>query len=392
MKLSKSRFVGKLALRDIKEDKKVSTIVILMLSFSFLNLVFFPAFINGLSLTFTDSIIEAQTGHVSIEAENGRISNVDSLVEKISRLEDTETVEKVIRVRSTASYEGESTPATLVGTSANQFTGYTSKMRSGMFLKKDSSEVVVGQFLTDESSISRVEGIGIERGRVLTVRSENYSQEYKVRGVIGTDGGLGGLSEQIYLNYDDLEKLTDNEDKADIVKIFLNDRDAAEDFKYQLQELNTRGEIKTWEEQSNLANAINSTFSIVVSILSLVGFIVALAAIGVVIFINTNKRVREMGIVRAIGAKKKRVIQIFVLEAFIFGLAGLLLGNLITVGIDSYLSANPIISPVGPISTDISSQLLITRSTGMLLTSVIAGFIPAYIISKTKIVETIENP
>lgn len=391
MKLRKARFVGKLALRDIKEDKKISTILILMLSFSFLNLVFFPAFINGLSLTFTDSIIEAQTGHVSIEAENGRLSNVDSLVEKISRLEDTETVEKVIRVRSTASYGGESTPVTLVGTSANRFVGYTSKMRSGMFLKKDSSEVVVGQFLTDESSISRVEGIGIERGRVLTVRSENYSQEYKVRGVIGTDGGLGGLSEQIYLNYDDLEKLTDNEDKADIVKIFLNDRDAAEDFKYQLQELNTRGEIKTWKEQSNLANAINSTFSIVVSILSLVGFIVALAAIGVVIFINTSKRVREMGIVRAIGAKKKRVIQIFVLEAFIFGLAGLLLGNLITVGIDSYLSANPIGSPVGPISTDISSQLLITRSTGMLLTSVIAGFIPAYIISKTEIVETIEN-
>lgn len=391
MKLSKARFVGKLALRDIKEDKKVSAIVILMLSFSFLNLVFFPAFINGLSLTFTNSIIEAQTGHVSIEAENGRLSNVNSLVKKISRLEDTEKVEKVIRVRSTASYEGESTPVTLVGTSANQFTGYTSKMRSGMFLKEDSSEAVVGQFLTDESSISRVNTIEIEQGRVLTLRSENYSQEYKVRGVIGTDGGLGGLSEQVYLNYDNLEELTDNQNEADILKIFLNNRGAAEDFKNRLQELNTRGEVKTWKEQSNLANAINSTFGIVISILSLVGYIVALAATGVVIFINTTKRVREMGIIRAIGAKKKQVIQIFVLEGLMFGLAGVLIGNLMTAGIDSYLSANPIGSPVGPISTQISSQLLLSRSTGMLLTSIIAGFIPAYIISKTEIIRTIEN-
>ena len=391
MKLNKARFVGKLALRDIREDKKVSGIVILMLSFSFLNLVFFPAFINGLSLTFTDSIIEAQTGHVSIEAENGRLEKADSLVQKISRLEDVETVEKVIQVKATVSYEEESTTATLVGTSANDFTGYTSKIRSGEFLRKDSSEVVVGQFLTDDSSISRVDGIGVDKGSVLRVQSENFSNKYKVRGVIGTDGGLGGLSEQIYFNYNDIEDLTGNENRADIVKVMLDDREAAEDFKYRLQRLNTQGEIKTWKEQSNLAEAINSTFEIVVNILSIVGFIVALAAIGVVIFINTSKRVREMGIVRAIGAKKERVIQIFVLEAFLFGLAGLILGNLITLGIDSYLAANPITSPVGPISTDISSQLLITRSTGMLLTSIIAGFIPAYLVSKTEIVETIEN-
>ena len=391
MKLNKARFVGKLALRDIREDKKVSGIVILMLSFSFLNLVFFPAFINGLSLTFTDSIIEAQTGHVSIEAENGRLEKADSLVQKISRLEDVETVEKVIQVKATVSYEDESTTAKLVGTSANDFTGYTSKIRSGEFLRKDSSEVVVGQFLTDDSSISRVDGIGVDKGSVLRVQSENFSNKYKVRGVIGTDGGLGGLSDQIYFNYNDIEDLTGNENRADIVKVMLDDREAAEDFKYRLQRLNTQGEIKTWKEQSNLAEAINSTFEIVVNILSIVGFIVALAAIGVVIFINTSKRVREMGIVRAIGAKKERVIQIFVLEAFLFGLAGLILGNLITLGIDSYLAANPITSPVGPISTDISSQLLITRSTGMLLTSIIAGFIPAYLVSKTEIVETIEN-
>lgn len=391
MKLNKARFVGKLALRDIREDKKISGIVILMLSFSFLNLVFFPAFINGLSLTFTDSIIEAQTGHVSIEAENGRLEDADSIIEKISRLEDVETVEKVLQVRAEAFYEGESTPATLIGTSANDFNGYTSKMRSGEFLREDSSEVVVGQFLTDESSISRVDGIGVDRGSILTVKSENFSHQYKVRGIIGTDGGLGGLSEQIYFNYNNLEELTGNGDRTDIIKVILTDREDAENFKYRLQNLNTKGEIRTWKEQSNLADAINSTFGIVVNILSIVGFIVALAAIGVVIFINTSKRVREMGIVRAIGAKKRRVIQIFVLEAFIFGSAGLILGNLITLGIDSYLAANPISSPVGPISTDISRQLLITRSTGMLLTSVIAGFIPAYMISKTEIVETIEN-
>ena len=171
----------------------------------------------------------------------------------------------------------------------------------------------------------------------------------------------------------------------------LESREDATEFKKKLQELNTQGEIKTWKEQSNLADAINSTFTIVINILSVVGLIVALAAIGVVIFINTSKRVREMGIVRAIGAKKVRIIQIFVLEAFIFGASGIIIGNAITLGVDTYLTANPISSPVGPISTKLSQDLLITRSTWMMAASIIAGFIPAYMTSKTEIVETIEN-
>jgi putative ABC transport system permease protein len=111
----------------------------------------------------------------------------------------------------------------------------------------------------------------------------------------------------------------------------------------------------------------------------------------VVIFINTSKRVREMGIIRAIGARRKRVIQIFVLEACIFGATGLMLGNLITLSIHNYLTANPISSPIGMISTQLSPELMITRSAGMLIASLIAGFIPAYVLSKTEIVETIEN-
>jgi putative ABC transport system permease protein len=378
-------------LKEILEDKKVSLIVVVMLSFAFLNLVFFPAFISGLSHTFTEGLIEGQTGHIAIEVEDGRLDNADAIARKVSRLEGAVEVEKVLEARVTAEYDGESTSVLLKGSSAQDFEGYTSKMQSGSFLKKDSDEVVVGRFLTEDKSISSVDGIEVDRGRVLTLRGQNFSQESKVRGVIGTQGGLGGLSEQIYMNYNDAEEMLGAKNHADKIKIILENREDAESFKHQLQKLNTQGEIKTWREQSNLADAINATFAIVITVLSIVGLIVALAAIGVVIFINTSKRVREMGIVRAIGAKERRVIEIFVLEAFLFGLAGVVIGNALTLFIDSFLSTNPIISPVGTISTKINSNLLLTRSGWMVAASVVAGFVPAYLASKTEIVETIEN-
>jgi len=106
MKLHKAKFVWKLAKRDILEDKKVSLIVVVMLSFAFLNLVFFPAFISGLSHTFTEGLIEGQTGHIAIEAEDGRLDNADAIARKISRLEGAVEVEKVLEARVTAEYDG----------------------------------------------------------------------------------------------------------------------------------------------------------------------------------------------------------------------------------------------------------------------------------------------
>lgn len=391
MKLNKAKFVVKLALRDIREDKKISAIIVLMLSFSFLNLVFFPAFINGLSHTFTEGIIEGRTGHVAIEAENGRLEEADSLVQKVSRLQGVREVEKVLEAQARVTFKGKTTTLNVRGTSAQTFSGYTSKIDEGKFLKKDSSEVVAGRFLAEDRALGTVEGIDLEVGKNLQIEAQNFKIERKVRGTIGTKGGIGGLAQQVFLNYEDMEDLTGAENKANKIKIILEEREDASEFRKKLQKLNTKGEIKIWDEQSNLAEAIEATFTIVINILSVVGFIVAIAAIGVVIFINTSKRVREMGIIRAIGARKTRVIQIFVLEAFIFGSAGLIIGNLITLGIDSYLATNPIPSPIGPISTEISQNLLATRSAGMLLASVIAGFIPAYLTSQTEIVETIEN-
>lgn len=391
MKLHKAKFVWKLAKRDILEDKKVSLIVVVMLSFAFLNLVFFPAFIGGLSHTFTEGLIQGQTGHVAVEAEEGRIENSEALVEKISRLQGVENVEKVLEFKATAIYGGEKSYITVKGTDSPDFKGYTSKIQSGYFLKEDTDEAVIGRFVSAEGEKSGIEGLGINRGQIFTLNGQNFTREYKVRGVIGTLGGIAGMSKKIYVTFEQAEQMLGVENRASKVKVILEDRKASDDFKNQLQALNTQGEIKTWREQSNMAEGISGTFSIVINVLSIVGMIVALAAIGVVIFINTSKRIREMGIVRAIGAKERRVLEIFVLEAFIFGLAGVIIGNILTLGINTLLASRPITSPVGTISTRITSDLLLSRSAWMVTASVVAGFIPAYLASKTEIVETIEN-
>jgi len=75
----------------------------------------------------------------------------------------------------------------------------------------------------------------------------------------------------------------------------------------------------------------------------------------------------------------------------LLGVIGVILGNILLLGLDNFLASNPIMSPMGPMSTVVTPTLLWTRSLVMVVSSLIAGFIPAYLISKDNIIETIET-
>ena len=56
-----------LAYRDMTRDKKIVLLVIFLVAFSYINLTFFPAFLNGLSNTFQSEIVDTATSHIIID-------------------------------------------------------------------------------------------------------------------------------------------------------------------------------------------------------------------------------------------------------------------------------------------------------------------------------------
>jgi len=391
MNWKRFRFVLLLAKRDILDDRKISLIVIAMLSFSFLNLVFFPAFIQGLSDTFNSNIVETQTGHVLIQADGGRLDNPDSLKRKISGLEGVEEVEKRFQFSANVNYKSRTITATVIGTSTPGSEVYTSRVVSGNPLRQGQTDkALIGDSLAGDENSLGSEGLNVKPGRIVTMRTGEGTRDLKAEGRIGRPGP-GTLVRQIIIPYETAEELNNAEGEATSIKVLLEDREDAADFKQKLQSLNVAGDIKTWNEVSDVANSIDSTFSIVTGVVSLVGLIVAITSIGVVIFINTNKRARETGIIRSIGAERLEVLQIFVLEALIFGAIGVLVGNIIMISIHAYLLSNPLSTPLGSLSTILTTELLVTRSAWMLAASLVAGLIPAYLVSQREIVDTIEQ-
>jgi len=390
MNLRKFKVVLLLAKRDIVDDRKVSIIVIAALSFSFLNLAFFPAFISGFSGAFVENIIETQTGHVQITAEDGRIEGAESVVSKVENLPNVVNVEKQLQADARISKGSETISSPLIGAESSSMEVYRSRMQSGEFVTSDSEDEIVLGLYRKESTTVGERGLETEVGERLTVSAEGNPKTYSLIGIVGNQGPAGANA-NVYISYSEAEELFNAEGEASKIKILLEDRDQAEQFRNRLRELNVKGEIRTWEQVSEVGSSINATFGIVTAVVSLVGLIVALTSIGVVIFINVNKRMREIGILRSIGTPRATILSVFVLEALIFGAIGVAIGNIIMVSVHAYLNANPIQTPLGSLSTDLSRELLLTRSGWLMVAALIAGVVPSWFASRKPIVEAIEN-
>ena len=109
-----------------------------------------------------------------------------------------------------------------------------------------------------------------------------------------------------------------------------------------------------------------------------VSLIVSSIMIGIITFISVIERTKEIGILRAIGASKHNISQVFNAETFIIGLCSGLLG----VGISALLliPINSIIHSVLNLDT-INASLPLSSAIGLIILSmiltIIGGFVPA---------------
>jgi putative ABC transport system permease protein len=105
--------------------------------------------------------------------------------------------------------------------------------------------------------------------------------------------------------------------------------------------------------------------------------VVSTVMIGMITFVSVMERVKEIGVIRSLGGRKKDVAHLFNAETFIIGMGGGLFGLLVTYLLQ--LMLNLIIGTIFGIGTianlPILAAILILAGSALLTT--IAGLIPA---------------
>jgi putative ABC transport system permease protein len=163
----------------------------------------------------------------------------------------------------------------------------------------------------------------------------------------------------------------------------------------------SRGILKETERDFTVSNpsAMQETFKETMSTMSI--FLGAIAAISLVVggigiantmFTSVLEKTKEIGIMKAIGARNKDILVIFLLNAGMIGLVGGL-GGIILGVIGSGLISSMTSSGTGMTgmfsNTAITPELLIGALLFSIIIGMIAGAIPAYRASKLKPVDAL---
>src|SRR3989344_2923782 len=193
------KIVPFLAYRDMTRDRKIVLLVIFLLAFSYINLTFFPAFLNGLSNTFQSEIIDTATSHVLIEPRQESaftyINFESSVRNKIDLIPGVVASSSHLSLSGTAFYRDEQMGISITALTPSvdrRVTTIHTKLIKGDYLSdSDTNEILLGDLVAGkkleetigEGSFGAATGGlgGVDVGATARLRFSNRGQcEYGV--------------------------------------------------------------------------------------------------------------------------------------------------------------------------------------------------------------------
>ena len=191
-------------------------------------------------------------------------------------------------------------------------------------------------------------------------------------------------------------------DTPSSIKLYSDSFDEKEELSNLITEYNTAQEDAGKEENIiSYTDTIGTMLSGVQSVINMISYVlmgfvsvslvVSSIMIGIITYISVLERIKEIGILRAMGASKHDIRNVFNAETFIIGLTSGVLGILITVLL------NIPISMIIQNLTDVANIASLPWQGGLILIAInliltiIAGLIPASIASRKNPVEALRN-
>ena len=212
--------------------------------------------------------------------------------------------------------------------------------------------------------------------------------EMTISGVYDIDNPLVQVSIGI-TNYKGLSKMYAKEGlelKPTQLDVYAFSEQYVDNIKERLSDMgyNNSQTVLMVEKLSEILDVITTLF-VGISIISLAVYGVMVLVIS---YINIIERTKEIGILRAIGARKKDIKNIFIVESALLGLfSGIfaIVGSVLMANIGNYFLIEKFNSPM----INISFKYLLIGLSISILVSIIAGLIPSTKASKLDIVESL---
>ena len=327
----------KIAYRDLVRNRRRSLLTLVAIAVGVSLLVFMSGFIQG---AITDSIennIRLQTGHLKIRAasyDEDKVSlawedlldNPEELAAQVRGLDGVEAASPVLRASGIVSTREESVGVRVFG--IDPLSDVHARIRDGLaageYLQPDDrSGVLLGQRLAESLGVAVGDQISL---LVNTADEAPDEATFTIRGLYAT--GVPVYDDTtIFLPLSKAQAFTHTEGRASMILALLKDRELADGLAAALRAPGYT--VLTWREMNQvILQAIQAGMGMLY-IMYLVVLMVVAVVIANTLLMSVFERIREMGILSALGMKGREILLMFLVEAGILGGVGVVLGVLL---------------------------------------------------------------
>lgn len=292
-------------------------------------------------------------------------------------LEDVDGVLAVdarLSQRAEITYKNKNSSMTVVGSDPDVFEQTIgAELESGRFLETgDMNAAVLGNSVQE-----RVFDGEEMLGRQIKINGESF----RVVGILESAGmSVTNPDSNIFISINAAQNLFDEEKNADTI-IVAAEEDADPQEVADAIEVKLRSVRRVSENEQdftvNTASSITSTISSITDTLGM--FLVGIASISLIVggvgvsnamFTSVLEQTRYIGVLKALGAKNKEVIKLFLFESIIIGLAGGMIGVLLSI------FSSQIIQALG-MPSKMNIELILMATGFSIVIGAISGLFPA---------------
>lgn len=390
--------IWSIAWRNVWRNKLRSIIMIAAIALGLFAGVFTMAFMQGAVDARIDSATKTELAHLQIHDPDFlvnndiafKIENADEFLGKIGTLDSVVAASKRLIAEPFIMAAHGTGGGKLIGVIPEQekmVTDIWEKIIDGAYLEHESRmpPVLVGEKLAKRLRLR----IGTRINMQMVDRNGNLSiKGYRVSGIYRTTNTSYDES-TLFVKFEDLQaQLGMEENSAHEIAVLLENGNEAATVKPSIQKIAENYEVQTWKELSPEMSLLTDSMDQYMYIFILIILLALCFGIINTMLMAVLERIKEIGMLMAVGMNKRRVFFMIILESVLLTVSGGLLGMLIGSVVTKIFETRPInlamfaqgLEQYGfasQIYTSLRGETLITIGILVVITGVLSAVWPA---------------
>lgn len=371
----------KMAMRSIKGNKLRSVLTMLGIIIGVSSVIVLVSIAQGSTSNVTSQINNLGTNLITINTFGTDLSLTEDKINKLEDIDGVKAISPVVSGRVTVKKDKTSSQTTLTGTNAAYETVRNTKVSNGRFLTDLDVEYRQKIAVLGATTAETLFGTESPVGQYIQLDGNSF----KVVGVLASKGSSMGQSgdDVVIVPLSTAERLTKT---TSINQVYLQGK-SGQNMDFVMAEVENamasmypnqtdNYSVNNQQDLMSTMSSVSNTMTMMLGGIASISLLVGGIGIMNIMLVSVSERTKEIGIRKAIGAKRRDILWQFLIESVVLSAMGGIIGILLGLGLGKILGSTL------SMTVTFSNTVVISSFLFSLIVGVVFGVFPANKASK----------